>query len=283
MTAIGHWLNGDADGAVDPQARALHYGDGVFETLRISASTPEFLDRHLHRLRAGCERLALDQPDWDALRSEIIGHAAGVDGGVLKVILSRGSGERGYGFRTGQGVTRQISLYPSPQPATQNQDRGIRVHVCDMRLATQPRLAGIKHLNRLEQVMARAQWPEDSQEGLMLDYQGNLVEGTMSNVFVIRNDTLFTPPLDQCGVAGVMRSVILDLAADRAVQTVLEPLRIDAFDGTESLFVCNSLIGIWPVAAIAGKGAFKIDSLTRKLQQALTSLDKRHNGNWYST
>jgi 4-amino-4-deoxychorismate lyase len=156
------------------------------------------------------------------------------------------------------------------------------MRVCDLRLALQPRLAGIKHLNRLEQIMARAEWEEQYEEGLLLDYNGQLIEGTMSNLFLVRDRALYTPSLDSCGVAGVVRSVVLDLAVESGVRAARQALTLTDLEAAQEVFLCNSLIGIWPVVSVADQFDFTVGPLTQALQGALAVQSKTSVGNWYS-
>ena len=277
------WVNGQAGELVDVSERALQYGDGLFETIRVHRCQPEFLSRHVERLAAGCERLKFPAMDWPLLGRELKELAAQYDSAVLKLILSRRSAGRGYGPLSGQGVTRIATLQPLPVWTANPAHSGIRVRICDARLAVQPLLSGIKHLNRLEQVLARAEWDDPAiAEGLMLSDRNRLVEGTMSNVFMVVKQALITPDLSDCGVAGVMRSVILDLAESLGIDTEIRPIGLDEVKTAREVFVCNSLIGIWPVVRIDDIGSFSCVSMSRQLQSALGECDKAGDGNWYS-
>ena len=278
------WVNGQAGATVDVSERALQYGDGLFETIRIHRSGPEFLERHIKRLTAGCERLKFPGMDWSLLGCELKALAAQQDDAVLKLILSRRCTGRGYGPLSGQDVTRIASLQPWPAWPANPAHRGIRVRICDARLAVQPMLAGIKHLNRLEQVLARAEWNDPAiAEGLMLSDSERLVEGTMSNVFILANQVLITPDLSKCGVAGIMRSVILDLAGSLGIDTGIRSISPGDLKAAREVFVCNSLIGIWPVVSIDGFGSFDVGLITRQLQATLAECEKAGDGNWYSS
>lgn len=260
--------------------RALQYGDGLFETIPVRQGRAEFVDRHLQRLQAGCERLALDFGDWGYLQSEVETLSVQHPDAIIKIILGRASGGRGYRFMSRQSVTRIISAYAWPDWPKDYADTGVRVRVCDIRMSIQPRLAGIKHLNRLEQVLARSEWQDEFQEGLLLDYNDRLVEATMSNVFLVRDGCVVTPGLQDCGVAGVMRSVIIDLAKQSGIQCRIDTIGEDALDEETELFVCNSLIGIWPIVEIAGVCRLEIGSTTRELQQALKVCNRTQSGEW---
>lgn len=283
MTQTLCWVNGRDGDLVDVSERALHYGDGLFETLRIHRSEPEFLDRHMKRLAEGCGRLKFPPIDWPLIRTELKERAVRHDNAVLKLILSRQSAGRGYDPLSSQGVTRIVTVQPLPQGSARPAEDGVRVRICDTRLAVQPLLSGIKHLNRLEQVLARAEWDDPAiAEGLMLTDGGRLVEGTMSNVFIVSNQALITPELSDCGVAGVMRSVILDLAEGLEIKSEIRAIALDELKAAQEVFVCNSLIGIWPVVSIDTIGCFSSGLISRQLQTALAECDKAGDGNWYS-
>ena len=279
-----YYVNGQPGAMVNAAERAFQYGDGLFETIRVRQAEPEYLARHMQRLSIGCERLQFPPVDWAQVRQELTGFAQQRDDAVLKYILSRGAGGRGYQPGAGLEVTRIAALQPLPRWSSDPQQEGVRTRVCTTRLASQPLLAGLKHLNRLEQVLARAEWHDpDIAEGLMLDYQQNLVEGTMSNVFIVHGSELVTPELSACGVAGVMRSVILDLAATLGIKVRVAPVTMDDVGASREIFICNSLIGIWPVVSVEATGKFPVGRLTRQLQLALQAAEGDDDGNWYIT
>jgi len=273
-------VNGAPADKISATERALQYGDGLFETIAVRGGQIEFVDRHFQRLQSGCERLALDFGDWTHLQAEVEMLSGQHPDAIIKIILSRGPGGRGYRFMPGQSMTRIVSAHALPDWPDDYADTGVRVRVCNIRLAIQPRLAGIKHLNRLEQVLARAEWQDEFQEGLLLDYNGRLVEASMSNVFLVREDRVVTPMLRDCGVAGVMRSVVIDLAGQLGMQCSVDTMSADVLDEKIELFICNSLIGIWPVVEISGRCRLEIGSTTRKLQQALKVCNKTQSGEW---
>ncbi len=282
MSQSPYWIDGRPAPLLDPGVRAVQYGDGVFETICIRDGVAEYLDRHRQRMQAGCEKLRLTFGDWSGLEAELQERAGEVRNGVVKVILSRGAGRPTYRFSAQQGVTRIVSTHHLPTYPQECSTQGVRMRICDLRLALQPRLAGIKHLNRLEQIMARAEWEEQYEEGLLLDYNGQLIEGTMSNLFMVRDRALYTPSLDSCGVAGVMRSVVLDLAVESGVRTARRALRLTDLEAAQEVFLCNSLIGIWPVVSVADQFDFTVGPLTQVLQRALAGQSKTSVGNWYS-
>lgn len=258
---------------MDCADRGLHYGDGVFTTLSVSRGVPLFLDRHLARLQADAARLDIPFPGWPVLAEETRRLGSRQAEGVLKIMLTRGVGGRGYRCPAEPATgTRILSIHPQPNYLPELAETGVAARVCNLRLGINPRLAGVKHLNRLEQVLARAEWNDEAiREGLLLDHEGFLVEGVMSNVFLVREGRLCTPLLDRCGVAGVMRGLVLEAA--RAAGLEVEETRIlpgEAF-AAEELFLTNSVIGVWPVCALEGK-AFPVGVTTRLLARRIAVL-----------
>ncbi len=238
--------------------RGFQYGDGLFETARCRNGNVRLLDAHLQRLRAGCERLGIAFPDELRLRTEIAAVCGQAEEGVLKIILTRGRGGRGYRPMPGMTTTRIVALHPLPSIDTSTP---ITLRWCDMRLGRNPSLAGMKHLNRLEQVLAQREWNPSSieegsieegsiAEGLMLDTEGELVSGTMSNVFIVSDGLLITPDLRYCGVRGVMRDEVLRVAAEQGIAVSEEPLWPHDVDHAKEVFITNAVHGIRAVGAL---------------------------------
>lgn len=266
------WVNGVASDCLPVTDRGLLYGDGVWETLAVTQGQPQLLEWHLERLQQGLHALAIDQPDWAMLRTEI-DHACHVQvSGVLKLMMTRGSGSRGYNPNPVRGNTRilQTSDYmAAPAGYTEN---GIRLFLCATRLAQQPRLAGFKHLNRLEQVLARAEFGNDYQEGLVCDYQGHVIEGTMSNLFIVHKDgSVCTPDLHLCGIAGIMRRFIIQTLADFGLRCDIRAVALTELAQAQALFMTNSLIGLWPVREFSNQ-TYPVPPLLRDLQAAIQTL-----------
>ena len=252
---MSRWFQMAVDGsvqalaAVSPDERALQYGDGLFETIAIRDAAPRLLPLHLERLATGCQRLGLDAPGESSLILAIqaLIHRGDCAAGVLKIIVSAGPGQRGY-RRAGSRSSVWLGLFDggAPEPATGGD--GVRVRICDTRLAIQPQLAGIKSLNRLEQVLARAEWDDDSVfEGLMLDTERRLVCGTMSNVFIVRDNTVVTPAITRCGVSGVMRRHLLAGLHRAGIETRVVDLGLDEALDADAMFLTNSQFGLLAV------------------------------------
>jgi 4-amino-4-deoxychorismate lyase len=217
--------------------------------------------------------LNIPLPDEARLLAETRRLIAGCEPCVLKIIITRGQGGRGYRMPPAATPTRvlQVSAWPEFPPACS--DAGVVVRLCRQRLGINPALAGIKHLNRLEQVLARQEWDDpDIHEGLLRDTTGNVIEGTMSNLFVVRDGRLMTPDLARCGVAGILRSVVLELAERLKLKVVLGDLPMTELERADELFLTNSVIGIWPVIRL-GQSAYRKGPVTGKLQTQLADLN----------
>lgn len=241
-------INGKPGSGIDALDRGLQYGDGLFETLAVKQGRPQLWERHMERLLEGCRRLRLPAVDASLLRAEADALCDGAARAVLKIILTRGSGARGYRVEPGGTGTRILMLSAAADYPVGYYREGVAVRLCATRLACNPVLAGIKHLNRLEQVLARAEWDgADIAEGLMCDARGRVIEGIMSNLFIVRAGTLVTPWLGECGVAGVMQGSILEWARASGLSVQEQPLLPGDIKAADEAFLCNSLIGTWPV------------------------------------
>ena len=243
-------VNGHSAGTVDALDRGLAYGDGVFRTLRTQGGQPLWWRDHYAKLATDCAALMLACPDEAVLHAEIC-QAAEAGEGVVKVILTRGVGARGYAPPHGQSITRIVVSAPLPVYAQAGAPEAIAVRWCALRLARQPRLAGIKHLNRLENVLARAEWDDPAIfEGLLCDDLGAVIGGVMSNLLIMKNGELFTPDLGECGVAGVARTRLLRAAPRLGIPTHIGRLLPDAILAADEIMVCNSVIGVRRVARL---------------------------------
>ncbi|KAB0499094.1 aminodeoxychorismate lyase [Pseudomonas vancouverensis] len=265
------WVDGQPADVLSLKDRGLAYGDGLFETIAVRDGVPALLARHLVRLTKGCQRLSINL-DHGAMVTELTDYAAQLDNGVLKLVVTRGDSQRGYAFDPAAQARRILSGNPpAAYPAT-HAEQGIRLFPCTTRLSTQPLLAGLKHLNRLEQVLARAEWQDtEHAEGLMLDQEGRVVEGVFSNLFLVRDGVLTTAQLDRCGVAGVMREEILFQAESLGIPTQITDISLGQLQQADEVFVCNSVYGIWPVRAYAAF-SWPVGPLTRKLQSIARAL-----------
>lgn len=262
------WLDGAPPTPSLAFSRGLQYGDGVFRTILKYNGQLIDLELHIRKLNNHAERLDLDPLPAQVLREEAAGISAGIDRCVLKFLLMRAGTGRGYRPQ-GRASERLLLRYAAPAYPETHWSAGILAFRCSLALQPQPHLAGVKHLNRLEQVLASRHWPEPAAEGILCGAGGDAICGTRSNLFCVRDGTLHTPALDACGVAGLMRDKVLAAAAALAVPARIEPLPWTALLEADEAFVCNSLIGIWPLRALEQRSWQAPGPLTEKLMAAL--------------
>ncbi|KDE40032.1 Aminodeoxychorismate lyase [Nitrincola lacisaponensis] len=270
VMTIQQWVNGKAVSELSLQDRGLSYGHGVFETLRIAGGKLLLWPEHLERLLAGCQRLSIPT-QWlaEQLQQEMAALPS-VEDGVLKIIVTAGEGGRGYRLPVQPSPTRILQLMPVPVYPDLPAEHGIEARWCQIRLACAPALAGIKHLNRLEQVLARAEWADEHiREGILCGQDGYLAEGTMSNLFLVYDGVLITPDLHDYGVAGIMRQHLMALAGSAGISVEVKKLQPKDLLGADEVFFCNSLIGIWPLRLLEQQ-VFIPGPVTRRLQALLT-------------
>lgn len=266
---INSWLNGKPTKVVDIRDRGFLYGDGFFSTAVLKDSEIKLYDYHIARICRHAKALNI-QCDFDKIEKDLAKFISGHESGLVKIIITRGLGERGY-YAPGAD---DASFREENIPITNNcyfqlfadersdlvwerREKGIELFLTETRLAINPQFAGLKHLNRLEQVMARSeQSPVRFPEGLMRDANGVVVEGTMSNLFCVKDACVFTPLLDQCGVEGVMKANIIAYLKLQNVEVVQKHLTLEEVLSADELFVCNAIIGIWPVIKIGEKEWF---------------------------
>ncbi len=263
-------INGEAKNTVSSMDRGLQFGDGLFETLAVVDGDIKYWSFHWQRLTLGCERLFLPVPDEEAIKKEIYSLLKKQTKQVIKLIYTRGESVRGYRF-TQSKPTRIILQSSWPEFDKKNTKEGIELYPCVTKLSHQPLLAGLKHLNRLENVLARNEWNDQKiAEGLLLDIKSYVIEGTMSNLFMVKNGILYTPGLTNCGVAGVTRQRIICQEKNVNVCNISMDRLVEA----DEVFMCNSLIGIWPVNKISEtyfSTEKKDNPVTRYLQQKINA------------
>lgn len=256
-------INGQWRDSVSALDRGLSYGDGLFETIRFEQRKAPLWPKHMQRLADGCARLAIPVPDAELLWREAQQAGAELPRFVLRITVTRGLGERGYAPPIGAAATRIVAAFPMPALSAALYAEGIRLHRCRTMLADQPLLAGIKHLNRLEQVLARAEWNDSTiGEGLVCDHHGNAISATAANLFAVVDGSLVTPSVDRCGVAGVARAAMLEAFAHCQVQD----LPLDEALSASELFLSSSVRGILPVQAV-GDTVYAPGPVVRAMQQ----------------
>ena len=266
-------LNGSDAQQVSPFDRGLHFGDGLFETIACRRGRPRFLTLHLERLQLGCERLGIETSALPDIQTEVRALAGEVDNAIIKVILTRGTAlARGYQASGREKATRITFRYAWPTETATESQVGVRVRTAQLRLGENRALAGLKTCNRLEQVLARGEWTDPGiTESLLFSSSGKLVSGTMSNVFIVEGSRLRTPRLDLCGVAGVMRRVVLREAGRAGIAVEEAVLGVADVAMAEEIFLTNARMGAWPVRELDGR-PLQPGPLTRQVQQILAPL-----------
>ncbi len=265
-------INGHSSELISSYDRGLLYGDGLFETMAVVDGMVPLWQLHLDRLHRGCEKLHLACPAPNELQQEVEQLASKSDRAIMKLILTRGVGGRGYLSPPVPAPTRILQFHPWPELPRSNWETGIKAIFCAQRLARQPVLAGIKHLNRLEQVLARAEWQDPTiQEGLLANTEGDIIEAVSHNLFIVKENGLVTPDLQFCGVAGVMREYILKLVMEKGISVQIATLSRQDVLAAEAVFLCNSVHGIWPVCELDGKH-YQQNDLVYALRDAVAQM-----------
>lgn len=267
-------VDGVPAGEVSATDRGLAYGDGVFRTFVLVSGRPRHWRRHYAKLAADCAVLGLACPPESLLRDELHSACGGAaEQHVAKITVTRGAGPRGYAYARDAVATRIVAVSPRV-PYPPEYAYGVRAMRCSLRLASQPALAGVKHLNRLENVLARAEWSDPAiAEGLLCDAADNAIGGTMTNVFIAKDGALATPSLTRCGVAGVTRERVIDGARERGVKCEVRDIAWPELLQADEVILTNSVAEAWPVRDIDGR-AFGIGPHARSIQGWLESDDE---------
>ena len=244
-------INGKFEEQVSANDRGLLYGQSVFETVAVVNGKPALLSQHIDRLIKGCERLSISL-NINKLNNDIkVISPLFVEQNalVLRITITQGVGGRGYQNPKTSEPIRILTLHDYPKQIAKdgiepNKTQGLCVGLSAVVLSHQPLLAGIKHGNRLEQILARSSWQEGWQEALLLDSMGNIIEGTQSNLIVINNKTVRTPLLDQCGVDGIMKNWAISALKETGFSCSAVRLSIEDIMQADELLITNSVLGI---------------------------------------
>jgi len=241
-------VDGAISNHIPADDRGLAYGDGVFETIAMRGGRMALWDGHRDRLQLGCERLGIPAPDPDLLLQELKTVAAGQPNCVVKIIVTRGSGGRGYAPPVPANPRRIVSAHPLPEGMEEDARLGVHAVTCLVRLALQPQLRGIKHLSRLEQVMAAAELAaHPGKQGVLLNTEGYVITGVQANLFAVSGSHLITPRMDRCGVHGVLRNVLLNAHGGRCER---RRVTLDLLQEADEVFLCSAVRGIVPVLSL---------------------------------
>ncbi len=242
-------VDGEYSDVIAADDRGLQYGDGLFETIAMVNGSCLLWDAHMQRLQQGCQQLGIPCPDLSLLQQEAEKLCTDEVRSVLKIIITRGSGGRGYSPPDHAISRRIVSRHPWPDYPAEYYTQGVKVRLSETRLSSNPALAGLKHLNRLEQVQAR--WEgrdkQDYAEALMCAQDGRCIEGTMTNLFVISEGRALTPAIRDCGITGIMRGELIRALASRQINCQECDISLEQLLQADELILSNSLAGIWPV------------------------------------
>jgi 4-amino-4-deoxychorismate lyase len=275
-------VNGSFNQAISPFDRGFAYGDGVFRTIKMVGGLPEYWPQHYQKLVADCAAINIVCPSAELLMSDLSqlfladseteNHAA-----VAKIIITRGEGNRGYTPPAITAPMRVVLKSDMPEYPEKRFSDGINLTVCETRLAAQPKLAGIKSLNRLENVLARMEWNDSTiADGIMLDMNDNVIECTAANIFARFDDTLITPDLRQCGIAGITRQRITELAPTLSLNISVEMFGLEKLCRADEVVICSSLYGAWQVKTVqvseTQQKSIKAGALAINIRAALRAL-----------
>jgi len=260
--------------------RGFAYGDGVFETIALGDSAqPQLWQAHWQRLRLGLVKLGFtnDLEELYTLLCSDVKHAlvdwsgANKPRGVLKITVTRGAGGRGYLPPEQSTPNRIVQILAWPQGRDHIAKDGAKVHVCQHAWGSNSALAGLKHLNRLDQVLARQEWRDENyHEGLMLNQAGSVQSGVMSNVFVEKDGVLYTPINDTAGIDGIMAAQIKHIANSLNIPVKQQAFDLEFVYNGDGVMLTNSLNGVWPVISI-GQKSLTISDNCRQIQAALST------------
>lgn len=240
-------VNGVLSNLISIRDRGMLYGDGVFRTLCVINGRAEHWPLHYQKLQHDCKALGINCPDFACLSAELSCLLDDHTSAVCKIIVTRGLATRGYAPAPDAVPTHIWDIFPLPEYPKSWLNHGVSLRLCELRLSIQPRLAGIKHLNRLENVLAAAEC-NDVAEGLLLDANGWVIEGTRSNVFLVSAGRLITPDLSRCGVAGVQRDRVIAYARKIGMSVEVRDVALAELRAADELFLTNSVFGLWSVA-----------------------------------
>ena len=253
QTPIQALVNGTHSASISLLDRGLSYGDGAFRTMPVHKGLPASWQLHYQKLNHDCNALKIQCPDEQTLLQDIQSLFAGADG-VAKIIVTRGETARGYAYPADLASNRMVIKTDLPEYPKNRFEQGVSLHLCALRLAHQPLLAGIKHLNRLENVLARSEWTDSSiADGVLLDADDLVIECTMSNIFARYGKQVLTPKLSLCGVSGVTRERLISQLPLLNLSVSEEAFSLSQLMQADEIFICNSLFGVWQVTQFNGK------------------------------
>ena len=265
------WVNGKRDSSLALPDRGLNFGDGLFETLLVDSGRILHIERHLYRLQLGMAALEISS-NLDELVTQLNTAAAEfaeAPWAAMRLTLTRGAGPRGYLPPDSDSQHSQFVIEVSPIARDCGEpEEPARLGLAELRLALQPALAGIKHLNRLEQVLAAQQLAKSGfREGVLLDTQDHIVSVVAGNIFALKGGCIVTPALHYCGIAGTRRALLMERWAPALGLDVIETkMTLSDLESAEEVFYTNALFGVRSVASV-GRVEFPGDAVAQRLFQ----------------
>ena len=255
-------INGEEQSKVSIFNRNVQYGDGLFETCISKNNKILFWQRHLERLNLGCERLNIKKIQESTWISDLkkAFTLSSENNCIVKLILSRGDSLRGYGYMEDITPVRIVIISEKKKSAAKDI---FSLEFSESGFYSNPNLAGIKHCNRLEQILARANLSSD--EAIMKDENENVISVTQGNIYLIYDGKLYTPKLDRCGVEGSRRSLIMGIARSLDIDAIESRISGDKLLQANEVFISNSVIGIQSVSFIEESG-FGDSPLTERIK-----------------
>ena len=264
-------INGNSNYTISPLDRGFAYGDGIFRTLIMREGQPENWPLHYQKLVADCAAINIVCPSAEILMSDLAQLFLPTETAVAKIIITRGEGERGYAPPAITAPMRVVLKTAMPNYPKSYSAQGVNLHVCKTQLAAQPLLAGVKHLNRLENVLARMEWTDPTiADGIMLDHQNNVIECTAANIFARFNDTLITPDLSQCGIAGITRQRIIEHSKLWSLKIEINQINLEQLLSADEVIISSSLFTAWQVQHILHKN-WQPSPLANNIRKTLTT------------
>ncbi|MDP5253693.1 MULTISPECIES: aminodeoxychorismate lyase [unclassified Vibrio] len=265
------WRNGELIEHIDVRDRSFQYGDGCFTTLLVKERVIQHWPLHQQRLQLACQRLGIDMPNWSQLYSGVQSVIPDLPRVGVKIHLSRGMGGRGYQCQGVEGPSVVISTFDYPLHYQQWQREGIALALSDVKLGLNPLLAGIKHNNRLEQILAKQSLHDDNGcDAVMLNINDHVIETTIANLFWFKNNVLYTPKLDLSGVCGVMRKVVIETAERLGIECRQGDYFVSDLLSAQEVFTTNCLMEVVPVNQFLGQG-YVSKTITQRLQEEILS------------
>ncbi|WP_300175275.1 aminodeoxychorismate lyase [uncultured Aliivibrio sp.] len=248
-----YWVNGVESETLPINDRSSQYGDGFFTTMKVDNGKIQLWSLHLERLISSAYCLGIRAPNWQHLENQVYAIAKKVVHGGIKILVSRGTGGRGYSPEGCENTQVIVSDFDYPAHYEQWQEKGIELGVSTIKLGlSSPALAGMKHLNRLEQILIKKDISKTSYfDAVVLDLNNKVIETSIGNIFWIKGGRIFTPKLSFSGVEGVMKKHILQLAKEFQLELEEVSVELSELENADEVFITNALFEVVPVNMIA--------------------------------